>query len=118
MYNLYETIAALCEQRGIKPGRMCNELGISRGAITDLKAGRKQSLSAETLSKIANYFEVTVDYLLGSDEKNDLAPKRKVTDDDIKFALFGGGPVSDAQYEEVKQFVRFIKERDAHGKKE
>ena len=50
MYNLYETIAALCEQRGIKPGRMCNELGISRGAITDLKAGRKQSLSAETLS--------------------------------------------------------------------
>lgn len=118
MYNLYETIAALCEQRGIKPGRMCNELGISRGAITDLKAGRKQSLSAETLSKIANYFEVTVDYLLGSDEKNDLTPKSKVTDDDIKFALFGGGPVSDVQYEEVKQFVRFIKERDAHGKKE
>lgn len=116
MYNLYETIAALCEQRGIKPGRMCNELGISRGAITDLKAGRKQSLSAETLSKIANYFEVTVDYLLGSDEKNDLATKSKVTDDDIKFALFGGGPVTDEQFEEVKQFVRFIKERDAHGK--
>ena len=38
-------------------------------------------------------------------------------DDDIKFALFGGGPVSDAQYEEVKQFVRFIKERDANGNK-
>ena len=40
-----------------------------------------------------------------------------VSEDDIKFALFGGGPVTDAQYEEVKQFVRFIKERDANGNK-
>ena len=55
--------------KGIKPGRMCNELGISRGAITDLKAGRKQSLSAETLSKIATYFGVSVDYLLGNEQK-------------------------------------------------
>ena len=47
-------------------------------------------------------------------------PRRRaggVSEDDIKFALFGGGPVTDAQYEEVKQFVRFIKERDANGNK-
>lgn len=69
MYNLYEIISALCADKGIKPGRMCNDLGISRGAITDLKAGRKQSLSAETLSKIANYFNVSVDYLLGNEQK-------------------------------------------------
>lgn len=68
------------------------------------------------MAKIAAYFGVSVDDLLK--QEKDLAPKSKVTDDDIKFALFGGGPVSDAQYEEVKQFVRFIKERDAHGKKE
>ena len=69
MYNLYETISSLCAAKGIKPGRMCNELGISRGAITDLKAGRKQSLSAETLSKIATYFGVSMDYLLGNEQK-------------------------------------------------
>lgn len=69
MYNLYETISSLCEQKGIKPGRMCNDLGISRGTITDLKAGRKQSLSAETLSKIANYFDVSIDFLLGNEQK-------------------------------------------------
>ncbi len=68
------------------------------------------------MTKIAAYFGVSVDDLLK--QEKDLAPKSKVTDEDIKFALFGGGPVSDAQYEEVKQFVRFIKERDAHGKKE
>ena len=68
------------------------------------------------MAKISAYFGVSVDDLLK--QEKDLVPKSKVTDDDVKFALFGGGPVSDAQYEEVKQFVRFIKERDAHGKKE
>lgn len=76
MYNLYETISHLCEGKGIKPGRMCNELGISRGAITDLKAGRKQSLSADTLSKIAAYFGVSVDYLLGNEEQKSPLPRR------------------------------------------
>lgn len=68
------------------------------------------------MTKISAYFGVSVDDLL-KQEKN-LIPKSKVTDDDIKFALFGGGPVTDAQYEEVKQFVRFIKERDARGENE
>ena len=65
MNKLYERILSLCEQRKIKPGRMCGAIGVSRGNITDLKMGRIESLSAETLSKISEYFGVTVDYLLG-----------------------------------------------------
>lgn len=95
MYNLYETISHLCEGKGIKPGRMCNELGISRGAITDLKAGRKQSLSADTLSKIAAYFGVSVDYLLGNEEKP-AAPKDSELDELLKDELI-------AFYGEVKE---------------
>lgn len=90
MYNLYETISHLCEGKGIKPGRMCNELGISRGAITDLKAGRKQFLSADTLSKIAAYFGVSVDYLLGNEEqKKPVAPKGSELDELVKDELVG-----------------------------
>ena len=90
MYNLYETISHLCEGKGIKPGRMCNELGISRGAITDLKAGRKQSLSADTLSTIAAYFGVSVDYLLGNEEqKKPVAPKGSELDELVKDELVG-----------------------------
>ena len=44
--------------------------------------------------------------------------KPAVTDEDIKFALFGGdGEITDAMYDEVKRFAAFIKEREA-GKKE
>lgn len=69
MHNLYDILFSLCEEKGIKPGKMCNDIGLSRGMMTDLKMGRKQTLSVETLSKIADYFGVTVDYLLGSEEK-------------------------------------------------
>jgi len=61
--DLYQQIARLCDERGIRPGRMCLELGISRGIITDLKMGRKHTLSAETLEKIAAYFGITLDEL-------------------------------------------------------
>lgn len=90
----------------------------------------------ETLQRLADYFGVTVDYLVGNvnepffyldnkrilDEINDAgsqkdpAPSGKVSDDDIKFALFDGAPVTDAQYEEVKRFAKFIAERNIHPK--
>lgn len=111
----YDVYTELCRQKGISRSRAAAEMGLSNSTVTKWKK-TGATPSGETMTKIAAYFGVTVDDLLK--QEKDLAPKSKVTDEDIKFALFGGGPVSDAQYEEVKQFVRFIKERDAHGKKE
>lgn len=65
MGNLYETIQRLCAEHGVTGYKMCADLGISRSALTDLKMGRKQTLSAGTLGKIGNYFSVSVDSLLG-----------------------------------------------------
>lgn len=48
-------------------------------------------------------------------EKSPAAEGHGVTDEDLKFALFGGGDVTDAQFEEVKSFARFVRERDANG---
>lgn len=69
MYNLYERIIELCNQKGVSAGKMCSEVGISRGLITDLKMGRKSNPTAATMAKIASYFGVSVDYLLGKEEK-------------------------------------------------
>lgn len=43
---------------------MCKEAGINRGSLTDLKKGRVKELSASTIKKIANYFDVSIDYLM------------------------------------------------------
>lgn len=70
MGNLYDTILSLCESRGIKGGKMCTDIGISKGLLTDLKMGRRTGVSAVTAQKIAAYFNVSVGYLLGEEEKD------------------------------------------------
>ena len=68
MYNLYENIYALCNEQKITPGALCGELGFRRSVLSDLKNGRKKSLDTTTLMKIAEYFNVSVDYLLTGEE--------------------------------------------------
>ena len=74
MSNLYENIKELCDEKGVKPGKMCTEANVSKGLITDLKMGRKKTVHVETAQKIADYFGVTVDRVLGA-EKEAAAPK-------------------------------------------
>ena len=62
--TLYENLKLLCDQRGIKPGKMCVEIGASKSLMTGLKAGRTKSINAETAQKIADYVGVSVDYIL------------------------------------------------------
>ena len=82
MANLYETIQSLCADRGIRPGRMCSDLGLSRGLMTDLKMGRKKGLSAETAQKIASYLGVSVGQLLGQETPADVL-------DQVDVAFYG-----------------------------
>ena len=69
MANLYENIEKLCNQRGVNVTTMCKESGASRGSLTDLKNGRKQTLKYETLDKIASYFGTSVDILVSGNQK-------------------------------------------------
>ena len=80
MGNLYENIVTLCESKGIKGGKMCTDIGISKGLLTDLKMGRRTGVSAVTAQKIAAYFDVSVGYLLGEEEMN--AKKEQPTEYD------------------------------------
>ena len=112
MSDLYNRIETLCKARNVSVTTVCKEASVSRASLSDLKAGRKQSLSAETLTKLAGWFGVSVDYLLGKEN----APGnsgRTVTDDDIKFALFGGGgEITEEMYREVRSFAEYVRRRE------
>lgn len=112
MSKLYEIILGLCSEKGVSITELCRQSGASRGSLTDLKMGRKNSLSAATLSKIAAYFGVSVDYLLGNtEEKEKPTAEKAVSDEELKFALFGDVGVSDEEFEDVKRFAEFIKNK-------
>lgn len=86
MANLYENIEKLCKQRGVNVTTMCKESGASRGSLTDLKNGRKQTLKYETLDKIASYFETSVDALVSGEQKeNPPQQPQSEVDADIKW---------------------------------
>ena len=112
MENLYVRIQSLCDESGIRPGRLCDALGLSRSLMTDLKMGRRKSVKAETAGKLADYFGVAVQTLLDRESADSLSEQA------LKFALFGGD-ATDAQLEEVRQFARFVRARDkAEGRGE
>lgn len=115
MGNLYENIAALCAEKKITAYKLCTDLGMRNSVISDLKTGRKKGLNAETLSKIADYFGVSVDYLLGNDQKQKTPAEtgeRTVSDEDIMFALWGDTTdVDEDDLDDVKRYAAFVRER-------
>lgn len=115
MGNLYENIQSLCQSQGIRPGRLCDELGISRGLMTDLKMGRKKGVSAQTAQKIAAYFGVSVGYLLG-DEGSDAvsADQKKDVLEEVDVAFYGDfKELDEEQKEAVRDMVRLMRQRRA-----
>ncbi|MBE6586501.1 MAG: helix-turn-helix transcriptional regulator [Ruminococcaceae bacterium] len=68
----YQNLLALCGQRSTSPTRVVRELGISGGSVTNWKSGAVPHDA--TLRKIADYFGVTVDELLGSEKKDQAVP--------------------------------------------
>ena len=105
MGSLYEMITKLCTQHGIRPGRLCDELGLSRGLMTDLKMGRKKGISAETAQKIAAFFGVSVGYLLGQEEASDIL-------EEVDVAFYGDfKELDEEQKEAVREMVRAMRNR-------
>ena len=110
MNNLYEHIVFLCQQKDIRPGRLCDELGLSRGLITDLKMGRKKSINAETAQKIAAYLGVSVEQLLGADPSPALGTQDIL--DQVDVAFYGDfKELNEEEKETVRDMVRLMRQR-------
>lgn len=112
MGSLYENILELCKRKNIRPGRLCDDLELSRGLITDLKMGRKKSVSAQTAQKIAGYFGVSVGYLLGTESAPDELEQ-------VDLAFYGEYKALDEEEKEaVRDMVRLMRRRRAENLKE
>lgn len=80
MGDVYKILESLLQERGISGGKMSADLGMSRSFMTELRKGRAKSITADTAQKIANYFGVSVEYLLGQETKK--APTNEGERDD------------------------------------
>ena len=94
-----------------------DELGISRGLMTDLKMGRKKGVNAQTAQKIAGFLGVSVGYLLGQEPNTDvLCGGIPVPDilDQVDVAFYGEfKELNEEEKETVRDMVRLMRERRA-----
>lgn len=63
--TLYERLEFLCKYTDRTPADVCRAIGASKSLFTDLKTGRKSSVSLETAVKLADYFQISLDFLAG-----------------------------------------------------
>ena len=81
---------ALCQKAGKSPIGVAKELGLSSGTVTFWKNGKIPK--SDTLKKIADFFGVTVDYLLGNEAKEKgatqmVAPITELSPREVQVAL-------------------------------
>lgn len=108
MFPTFEKIKELAEKQGISINKLEENLGLSRNTIYNIKTKKP---SAERLQEIADYFNVSTDYLLGRTDN----PKLYTTSDgkevdlsDLRSSvvLFDGKPLSDEDVYKIEQIIK------------
>lgn len=108
MSKLYESILSLCTEAGIKGGKMCVDVGLSKSFMTDLKTGRRNGMSASTAQKIADYFGVSVDRVMGVEKEPHVLEDIRLSDEELDFIQW----YRTAATEKDKALIKTIVESD------
>ena len=83
---------------------MCADIGVSRAFMTELKKGRAKTVTFATAQKLADYFNVSVDYFDTEKEKTpDAVAPREEKYNEI-FNLLSALPE-----EKIAEAVRYLK---------
>ena len=78
---MYEIFEQLLRQYGISAYKVAKETGVTQSTLSDWKRGRSTP-KTENMKKIANYFGVSIDYLMtGSDSAESKEPILKPRDE-------------------------------------
>lgn len=124
--NIGNRIAFLREQRGLTQEELATSLGISRAALSHYEKNRREP-DTETLSKVADLFHVSLDYLAGrtSQPTTTLDPDVRQFADELelsnnelleKFSLtIDGRKLTPAEARRFIAFIRAERNMDDNG---
>ena len=114
MGKISDVIDSRLDELGIKGSKMCDDLGISRSTLTELRKGRAVTLKADRATAVANYLGISVEELLGVETEKAPTQKgeRSVSDDDIKAAFFEGAEdlskeEMDEMWDDARDYIQY-----------
>lgn len=106
----FEIVKKLCNERKISINDLEKSLGYSKNTLYRLKT---QTPGADKLQAIADYFDVSVDYLLGRTNI------KRYDEPDTIAAHHDGEDWTEEELEEIEEFKRFVAmRREARKNKE
>ena len=112
MFSTFEIVKDLCERQGISLNTLEDKLKLGKNSLYGLKRNQP---SAERLQQIADYFNVSTDYLLGRTDNPSIAKDTVTTPDgrvvDLsnlreRVDLFDGKPLSDDDVDKIAQIIK------------
>lgn len=139
----YDIFIKLCQKKGVTPSRAAEDCGVSRSNVSSWKS-KGYTPRGDALQNFADYFGVTVDYLLGEEksapkekslpalddeDRQDISKRLKETLDDLMLRqeglMFDGEPLDDVTRELLETSLRnsmelakrMAKARDAEQRK-
>ncbi len=78
----YDTFLYLCNKVGISPSAAALDMGFQKSVVTRWKSG---SIPRDVnLQKVADYFNVSTDYLLGKDEIKNTSDEQSEVDEIVE----------------------------------
>lgn len=95
--TIVDRIRELCVSRGMTLTGLETELGIGRGII---KRWEKSSPNMDNIQKVADYFHVSVDYLLGRG-------KSQIKEQVIAFQRAADEGMSDDELDDILSYAKF-----------
>lgn len=109
-----ERIRELCSQWNTNFAEIERKLGIGNGIIARWKKSKPR---ADTLKKVADYFNVTVEYL--TEGKKTPVPLKgdRLSDSQLMFALWGdSSEITQEDLDDVRRYAAFVAQRKKEKK--
>ena len=105
-FTIYEN---LCKERKSNPTAVAKNLGIASSTVNRWRYGATPN--GKVLCILSEYFDVSVDYLLGQTEIRN-TPFKQSPKEIAQIALFGGdGEISQEMWDELENYAAFIKQK-------
>ena len=109
-----DNVLSLIALNHISKNKLCVDLNISKNSFFNWTE-RGTIPNGDTLAKIADYFDVSVDYLLDREKKNNNRPQ--ITPEEAK-VLRCYNSLSDAGKEKAVEYLQMLKQFESQGNKQ
>lgn len=103
MTKFLETVLSLLSKKGVSKNKMLTDLELGKNSFVNWE-NRGTIPGGNTLNKIAEYFEVSTDYLLGK-EKTSSENDKEMSAEDIEIMKM----IKSLSSEKKEMFLKFLK---------